>query len=538
MRVGAARILAFTVLATLGLGMLGAATASATVPGSPAPTPVVSGSHLVDTRSGDTWVPHGVNWPSFEYACYQGWGYAADGRGPEAAAAVVSWHINTVRLPLNQDCWLGLNGTPAGDGETVAGYRQAVADFVTTMNAAGLVVILDLHLNAPVGSAAHDQYPMADAQSLTFWTSVASAYKSNLSVLFDAFNEPYSRYDGNTKVFDLTWDCWQNGGCLAPAVDQGSPRNGHTYPVVGMSALVAAIRATGAAQPILLGGTDYSNDLTGWLAHKPADGQLIASWHNYPGQRCDHLSCWNSEIAPVAQQVPVFTGEFGEDDGGSSYLTTFMPWADAHGIGYAPWAWWEVASAESVTNARYALITDLTSFAPKAPSGTTYRTHLLSLPVTTPPDPPVDPPASNPVTLKNPGFEGSRSSWTSHTGHITSGLVTTTAHTGDSSLAVRASGSGREVDQTVATSVEIGDTFAGTVWMRSAAGTIRAKLRLSTTGAATEYRDHLQTVGTEWTAVAVSLPIKHSKHTGIRLSIFPSSVHTVYLDDAALTRAR
>ena len=33
--------------------------------------------------------------------------------------------------------------------------------------------------------------------------------------------------------------------------------------------MVAAVRGAGAAQPIMLGGLNYSNDLSGWLAHKP-----------------------------------------------------------------------------------------------------------------------------------------------------------------------------------------------------------------------------------------------------------------------------
>ena len=69
----------------------------------------VVGNQIVDSRSGQVFVPRGVNWPSFEYACKDGYGYSNSANrrtvGPDAAGAalIVSWHINTVRIPLNQD---------------------------------------------------------------------------------------------------------------------------------------------------------------------------------------------------------------------------------------------------------------------------------------------------------------------------------------------------------------------------------------------------------------------------------------------------
>ena len=347
-----------------------------------APIPVVSGNTILDTRTGEPWVPHAVNWPSFEYACQQGWGYTQGGATDDAAAAMVSWGINAVRLPLNEQCWLGAEGAP--EYGTVSGYRSAIRSWVDILNAHGIVVILDLHWSAPVGKPADGQRAMTGTRSVLFWQSVARAYSKVPAVIFDAFNEPYSRAPG----FTLTWDCWKSGGCQAPVENDATAVGGTTFTLVGMGTLVKTIRAAGAKQPIMLAGIDYANDLRGWLANKPSDSQLIASWHNYPGQRCQTVDCWNAEVAPVAAVVPVITTEFGETDGGSSFLTTFMSWADAHGIGYAPWAWWVVDAAESLSASRYALITDATTFAPKAPSGTAYFDHLALLPRPAEPAPP------------------------------------------------------------------------------------------------------------------------------------------------------
>lgn len=372
-----------------------------------APIPKVDGNRIIDTRTGRPWVPHAVNWPSFEYACQQGWGYTQGGATDAAAVAMASWGVNAVRLPLNEQCWLGTDGNPRFG--SVSGYRAAVRAWVDILNAHGIVVILDLHWTAPPGSQADGQRPMTGTRSVLFWQSVAAAYSKVPAVMFDAFNEPYSRWGG----FQLSWSCWKNGGCQAPIENDVTSPAGQTFTVVGMQTLVTVIRKAGAAQPILLAGIDYANDLRGWLTNKPADTQLIASWHNYPGQRCHDAACWNAEIAPVAAAVPVIATEFGQTDGGSSHFAAFLPWADAHGIGYAPWAWWVVDASESVSASRYALIEDDVTFTPKAPAGTAYFAHLQTLPRSSvapaPPsrtgDDPVGPRTGGPPAPRGPVVE-------------------------------------------------------------------------------------------------------------------------------------
>jgi hypothetical protein len=376
-------VVVLAVLATvLGIGQFAPTRADATAPAPTAPTPVVQGNRLVDSRNDTTFVPHGANWPSFEYACSEGWGYSQDDDTAAAATAMASWGINTVRVPLNEDCWLGSDSSDYG---TSAGYKAAVAAWVNILNAHGIVAILDLHWSAPPGQRATGQWPMADSQSPVFWSSVASAYAANKSVIFDLFNEPYSIWDDATESYSwtLTWNCWENGGCAVPYVDAGQEQvtgsGSGTYTAVGMAAMVTAVRNAGASQPIMLGGLNYSNDLSGWLAHKPSDSQLIASWHNYPGQdSCGYTpACWNAATSAVAASVPIVTGEFGETDGGSSDLAAYMNWADAHGIGYLPWAWWD-ASGLTGDAALYALYTG-PNFTPQAPEGTAYKAHLAAL---------------------------------------------------------------------------------------------------------------------------------------------------------------
>jgi len=46
----------------------------------------------------------GVNHSGTEYACVKGTGIFEGPQGAALASAIVSWHANTVRIPLNEDC--------------------------------------------------------------------------------------------------------------------------------------------------------------------------------------------------------------------------------------------------------------------------------------------------------------------------------------------------------------------------------------------------------------------------------------------------
>jgi endoglucanase len=375
-------------------------------PGRAAQTPLsisISGNRFVN-GDGQTVRLVGVDHPSFEYACDDGYAYD-DGHMDDAdAAAVASWNANAVRVPLNEDCWLGINGDPSNAQNpppspqlTQAGYQQAVKDYVAALHAHGLYAILDLHWSAPGANNADGQQPMPDDHSAAFWTSVATSFAGDPAVVFDVFNEPFSPTDPRSgddpnPSHGVSWDCWVNGGCTPARYTGTSQRTATTYTAVGMQALVTAIRNTGARQPILVGGLDYANDLTGWVSHAPDDplNQEAASFHNYMGKACDAVSCWNSQIAPVAANVPVVTGEFDEDNyaeptcqntAPSTFDQDFMTWADQHGVGYLAWGWWVLSQPEkdaSGCSAFYLL--DNYDGTPAAPNGTALHDHLLTLP--------------------------------------------------------------------------------------------------------------------------------------------------------------
>lgn len=280
----------------------------------------VRGNHLVNGR-GDPVRLLGVNRSGTEYACQQGYGFFD---GPSDAAsirAMRSWHINAVRLPLNETCWLGINGIAPRLGG--AAYRRTIRTYVTRLERAGLYVILDLHLAAPGRFQANRIIPLPDADHAPdFWRSVATAYREDRGVLFDLYNEPH----------DVGWQCWE-WGC-----DVVDPVVG-TYRAAGMRELVAAVRSTGARQPVLLGGIGWARNLNHWLGHLPPDPvhAEVASNHTYNFAAC--LRGCRAHLAAIAARHPVVTGELGEGDCRHTYIDRYMPWADRHGVSYLGWTW-------------------------------------------------------------------------------------------------------------------------------------------------------------------------------------------------------
>jgi hypothetical protein len=366
-------------------------------PGAARAASVPTGLHVVGNQledgSGHAIVLHGVDRMGTEYQCTKSATNApTDFDGPVDQTTVnymLAWGINSVRVPLNEDCWLGINGFPANN-HTAAQYQSDILNWVNLLNANGLVVILDLHWNNSGTNQATGQQQMPDLDHApAFWTSVANAFKNNSSVIFDLYNEPH----------DVSWSCWLNGS-TAP---QSGACSGVGFAVAGMQTLVNTVRATGATNVLMLGGLAWSNDLSQWLANKPSDPQnnLAASVHIYNFNACSNSGCWDSQIAPVAAQVPVIAGEIGENDCASSFISTLMSWFDSHGIGYLAWTW----TATGNCGGTPALISDWTGTPTGYGAG--YKAHLLSLgngstptPTATPTNTP--PPTPTPTNTPTP----------------------------------------------------------------------------------------------------------------------------------------
>ncbi|MFE3857948.1 cellulase family glycosylhydrolase [Streptomyces griseorubiginosus] len=307
----------------------------------------VSGNKLVDA-GGTTRRLLGVNRSGGEFMCVQGRGIF-DGPVDDASVkAIADWKANTVRIPLNEECWLGLaNINPAYAG---ANYINAVKDLVAKVKTHGMTPVVELHWtygqytgNSAGCTDVHAscQKPMPDMQyTPSFWASVANTFKSDPTVVLDLFNEPYP--DRATTTTTQAWQCWRDGGSCP----------GIGYEVAGMQDLVDSVRGTGATNLILAGGITWSNDLSQWLTYKPTDpaGNLAAAWHVYNFNACSNESCWNSTLAPVAAQVPLVAGEIGENTCSHGFIDQVMKWFDARGLSYLGWTWntWDCSSGPAL----------------------------------------------------------------------------------------------------------------------------------------------------------------------------------------------
>lgn len=328
----------------------------------------VEGNRFVDA-AGETLQLRGVNYSGFEFVAIQGW-HPADPSGAQAGQAggpnwraIKAWRANVVRIPLNEASWLGHACTDS-EGQTrkpdpAGNYRAAVQQQVAEARAIGLYVILDLHWSAPGDTCPMLQMQMANADhSLDFWTSVANTFKHNPAVLFELFNEPFYN-------FDFEGDAWPHlmqgkGGQFSgyPATSSGGKWLDLKRPwaVASYQAMLDAVRATGARNVVLVGGLQYSQDLSGWLAHRPKDPlrQMAAVWHPYPTfeakwgtpiyaqpNKSPDIYCHVRQI--LAAGFPVIATETGDRNipgtQGAPLVSNVITFADQHGISLLGWGW-------------------------------------------------------------------------------------------------------------------------------------------------------------------------------------------------------
>ena len=172
------------------------------------------------------------------------------------------------------------------------------------------------------------------------WASMAATFKNDPNVILAPW--------GETTV---GWKCFRNG-CDDEATY--GPSNQY-YQTAGMQQAVSLMRQAGYNGVISIPCIDYANacgkidgseyDGSTWLKSRPRDplGQVVAEAHVYGKNLCDTVACFNSSMRPITKKVPMIFGETGEtydaSDCGSSYISTFLPWARAHGVGYEAWTW-------------------------------------------------------------------------------------------------------------------------------------------------------------------------------------------------------
>ena len=287
---------------TIGLGLLVLCMFAGSAPGAPVRATAARGLHVSGNKligaSGHIVHLHGVNRSGTEYACIQGWGIFDGPNTAASARAMAAWHVNIVRIPLNEDCWLGINNVkPAYRG---ANYRRAILRYVGLLHKYGMYAELSLMWAAPGKYRATYQPGSPDADhSPAMWASMARTFKSDHKVILAPWGETV-----------VNPNCFLRGGvCEATFGPQNKP-----YRTAGMQQAVTVMRKAGYHGPISIPGIDYANNLSQWLSHKPRDPrrQLVAEAHIYGKNTCDTARCFNRTLLPVAKRVPLVFGETGE----------------------------------------------------------------------------------------------------------------------------------------------------------------------------------------------------------------------------------
>jgi endoglucanase len=332
--------------------------------GTAAPGIAVVGNQIVTTsagtlgvtsvNSGQAVVLRGVNIQGQEYNCLSSGSTIPwdPGSLPNAATtaeyqsvvnAILAWHANVVRIPLNEDCWLA---KPTAAPVSGSSYITPIKNFISVANASGLIVEVDLHVGCGsqlcnANSANIDSFPAMDTNySLQFWQSVSqtAGIGNNPSVIFNLTNEP--EFGENVAVTTTDWSCYLNGGCTTSGLTSA---NGNSWTVQGTQSVVTAIRNLNVTNPIIIAGLDYSNQLNDWLQYVPVDplNQIIAGVHLYYDLDCTNASCWTSTWSPIqAAGYPVIIDETGEFSCTSTNTQAMTTWADSQNpqVGYWFWA--------------------------------------------------------------------------------------------------------------------------------------------------------------------------------------------------------
>jgi endoglucanase len=345
----------------------------------------VSGAQSL--KDGQPFVMRGVNRSGSEYMCRTSATFFDGPNGTDDSAqtaAMKTWGINTVNIPFNESCWLGINGAAYGG----TNYQNTMKQYVASLEANGITPVLALFWTAPGTQLAggHGNMPDAD-HTPAMWQSIANTFKNDPYVVFRLDEEPHPG-GGDTSL--SAWDCWKNGdvqfsanGTLTPTSSVKHCNEG--FNTVGMQSMINIIRGTGSTNVIQVPGIAWSGIFTHFMdsAYRVSDtlspAQLMAAGDMYPiGNSCDtgcNVTTYNTIYAPIAAAMPYVAGELGPDINMASTnmgpVDTLLTWLDQHNAGYMAWVWDNWGETDDLISAYPGTV--------KSPWGTDFKNHLASL---------------------------------------------------------------------------------------------------------------------------------------------------------------
>ena len=240
---------------------------------------------------------------------------------------------NVIRIPVHPENW-------EQDPDYLWRYLDPI---VTWSGEMGLYVIIDLHFIGNIASGAGSQMPDLHTSSkeftLAFWKQVATYFKDTPHVIFEICNEPT----------DITPFLWRSSA----------------------QEIVTLIRAVGAEQIIIVGGVEYSKNLS-WVEDSPVDGENIAyAAHIYPAHS---PTSWDAWFGDVSAHYPVLVTEWGwletAPDSATAYLVgrassygePFLDYLDERKIGWIA-CWYDDDWLPAMFEKGFSGLTDYGKFA-------------------------------------------------------------------------------------------------------------------------------------------------------------------------------
>lgn len=268
----------------------------------------VAGTQIID-NNGQPVIFKGFVRPSLE------WNPQGQFLSPEDIATMATWNGNIVRLDLNQLYWFS-SGLVTESGS----YKQIIDAIIYYATLQNMAVILDLHWV----EQGH-QNPMANRDSLSFWTEVATAYKNYGTVLFELFNEPES----------IDKNIWLQGN--------------DSY--AGYQELYNAVRSTGANNLCIINGLDYGYDLSFVNDSFHVEGfNIVYGSHPYNEKGATDWKgaggSLQNNFSGILNKYPIIFTEFGVNEASyfpNGYQNVYLrnlDFARQNKISYCAFAWW------------------------------------------------------------------------------------------------------------------------------------------------------------------------------------------------------
>lgn len=221
----------------------------------------VKGNHIIDS-SGETVLLKGLMAPDPQKLDYE------DDFTEAYYKKIFEAGGNVIRIPVHPDRWIQ-------DEDYFWRYLDPIVSWAGENN---IYVIIDLHFIGNIVTGAGNEMPDIKEKpkelALDFWIQTASYFKEVPNVIFEICNEPAQ----------ITYGEWSK------CADE----------------IVAAIRQTGAEQLIIIGGIDYSYDLS-WVEETPIkDDNIAYTSHIYPVKKD-----WDYNFGDISKKYPVIITEWG-----------------------------------------------------------------------------------------------------------------------------------------------------------------------------------------------------------------------------------